>query len=434
MRYFTIRARSSGSRLAPPTSAPSISGCAMNSRMLPGFTLPPYCTRTDWATVVVVPIGEGRADHLDHLAGIGRLGVAARADRPDGLVGDDHGRARARRSPCRARAGSAGRPWSRCRRRRAPPASRPRTGSASCRGLITARTFLLTIRSSSPKSCRRSEWPTITYRTRRACEHAPATPRPVKAPCVLEGDVLCAEPVRQLVGLDQRLDRAQRRERRADHDLDALGVVLVEQVAELLHGLDRLEVRLVHLPVRGDDRPPVATRTAVTDVLQDRDARAARGPRGTRARRRRRSTGGRTRRRARPCFTAAGESPPPTTLNASALRDRGRDAPGAGAERLELEHAHRAVPQDRLRVGDRCGRTPPPSSARCRGPSGRAGLRRPAPCDARRRSEISVAATTSCGNLDQHAALAALAPRRADLVEAVALARGCRRSRRRRRR
>src|SRR5207253_5246836 len=44
-RYLTISAKSSGSRLAPPTSAPSISGCAMKSRMLPGVTLPPYWTR-----------------------------------------------------------------------------------------------------------------------------------------------------------------------------------------------------------------------------------------------------------------------------------------------------------------------------------------------------------------------------------------------------
>ena len=41
-RYFTMRANPSGSRLAPPTSAPSISGCAMNSLMFPGLTLPPY--------------------------------------------------------------------------------------------------------------------------------------------------------------------------------------------------------------------------------------------------------------------------------------------------------------------------------------------------------------------------------------------------------
>src|SRR5207302_10476380 len=39
---FTMSASSSASRLAPPTSAPSISGCAMKSRMLPAFTLPPY--------------------------------------------------------------------------------------------------------------------------------------------------------------------------------------------------------------------------------------------------------------------------------------------------------------------------------------------------------------------------------------------------------
>src|ERR671919_848373 len=49
---FTMSANSSGSRLAPPTSAPSISGWAVNSRMLPALTLPPYWTRTDSATSV----------------------------------------------------------------------------------------------------------------------------------------------------------------------------------------------------------------------------------------------------------------------------------------------------------------------------------------------------------------------------------------------
>jgi len=37
-----MRANSSGSRLAPPTSAPSISGWAMSSAMFDDFTLPPY--------------------------------------------------------------------------------------------------------------------------------------------------------------------------------------------------------------------------------------------------------------------------------------------------------------------------------------------------------------------------------------------------------
>ena len=44
-RYWTIRANSSGSSEAPPTSAPSISGIAMSSAMFPGFTLPPYWMR-----------------------------------------------------------------------------------------------------------------------------------------------------------------------------------------------------------------------------------------------------------------------------------------------------------------------------------------------------------------------------------------------------
>src|SRR5439155_16408638 len=51
--YFMIRANSWGSRLAPPTRAPSISGCAMNSRTLPALTLPPYWIRTAWAASAV---------------------------------------------------------------------------------------------------------------------------------------------------------------------------------------------------------------------------------------------------------------------------------------------------------------------------------------------------------------------------------------------
>ena len=39
--YCTIRAKSSGSSEAPPTSPPSISGIAISSATFPGFTLPP---------------------------------------------------------------------------------------------------------------------------------------------------------------------------------------------------------------------------------------------------------------------------------------------------------------------------------------------------------------------------------------------------------
>jgi hypothetical protein len=38
---FTIDAKELASRLAPPTSAPSISGCAIRPRILSGLTLPP---------------------------------------------------------------------------------------------------------------------------------------------------------------------------------------------------------------------------------------------------------------------------------------------------------------------------------------------------------------------------------------------------------
>src|SRR5690606_16525886 len=41
----TMRANDSGSRLAPPTSAPSTSGCANSSAAFSGFTEPPYWMR-----------------------------------------------------------------------------------------------------------------------------------------------------------------------------------------------------------------------------------------------------------------------------------------------------------------------------------------------------------------------------------------------------
>src|SRR5450759_1741976 len=39
---LTMRAKTSGFKLAPPTRAPSISGSAISSAMLSGVTLPPY--------------------------------------------------------------------------------------------------------------------------------------------------------------------------------------------------------------------------------------------------------------------------------------------------------------------------------------------------------------------------------------------------------
>ena len=162
-RYFTIRANSSGSRLAPPTSAPSISGCAMKSRMFPAFTLPPYWIRTACATLAVVqlrrasagsapitwPASAGSALRPVPIAQIGSYATTSVAG-----VGRRHARER--------RLGPARSPRPRSRRRRAPRASRRRTGSASSRARRPPAPSWFTVSSVSPNSCRRSECPTIT--------------------------------------------------------------------------------------------------------------------------------------------------------------------------------------------------------------------------------------------------------------------------------
>ena len=72
--------------------------------------------------------------------------------------------------------------------------------------------------------------------------------------------------------------------------------------------------------------------------------------------------------------TAAAESPPPTTDRPSTSVERLGHRPGALGERVELEDAHRAVPEDRPRVGERVGERRAPSPGRCRGPSWSAGI------------------------------------------------------------
>src|SRR5262249_37088954 len=44
-KYFTMAAKDAGSRLAPPTSAPSMSSFFINAEILSGLTLPPYRMR-----------------------------------------------------------------------------------------------------------------------------------------------------------------------------------------------------------------------------------------------------------------------------------------------------------------------------------------------------------------------------------------------------
>ena len=87
-----MRANSSASRLAPPTSAPSMSRLAISSAMFAAFTDPPYWMRT---ASPVGAVGErGRCAHgwrwHTAWASVGRRRLAG-ADRPDRLVGDHQG-------------------------------------------------------------------------------------------------------------------------------------------------------------------------------------------------------------------------------------------------------------------------------------------------------------------------------------------------------
>ena len=87
--YWTMRANSSGSRLAPPTRTPSMSGSAISSSMFDALTDPPYWMRTAPAVAASVSwavlVADRRADGLR----VGGRRGAAGADRPDRFVGDD---------------------------------------------------------------------------------------------------------------------------------------------------------------------------------------------------------------------------------------------------------------------------------------------------------------------------------------------------------
>ena len=72
---------------------------------------------------------------------------------------------------------------------------------------------------------------------------------------VVRREVLGAVADVELVAGHQRLHAAQRGERRQDDDLGGVEAGLVDGEGELLHQADGLQVRHVHLPVAGDQRP-----------------------------------------------------------------------------------------------------------------------------------------------------------------------------------
>ena len=120
---------------------------------------------------VVVPRRERLADSLDDPAGVGRLGVPARCRSPRS--------ARRRSRPMRAsiRFDTVERPPELLGHLRLGAAGvallqgLPHAQDRRHPGAKTARTFLLTSASSSPKSWRRSECPTITYGDPERLQH-----------------------------------------------------------------------------------------------------------------------------------------------------------------------------------------------------------------------------------------------------------------------
>ena len=89
---------------------------------------------------------------------------------------------------------------------------------------------------------------------------------------------------------------------------------------------------------------------------------------------------------------------------AVAVGDRLRDRERALGEARPLEDAHRAVPEHRLRAGDRARRSPRASPGRCRGRASRRAARRTARPVSRRRRRTTprrrrrVGSTASNGN------------------------------------
>ena len=106
----------------------------------------------------------------------------------------------------------------------------------------------------------------------------------------------------------------------------------------------------MHLPVGRDDRPPSAHRSS-SSTASPGSSRPSRNSSDAPPPVDRWSKPSASPNRA----TAARLSPPPATAYAGAPAIASRHPARARAERLELEHAHRPVPQDRLRVGDRPG-------------------------------------------------------------------------------
>ncbi|EGJ78227.1 putative phosphoglycerate kinase [Streptomyces sp. Tu6071] len=166
---------------------------------------------------------------------------------------------------------------------------------------------------------------------------------------VVRGDVLGAVLDLQLVAVDQGLHGAQVGEGCEDRDLDGLVVLVGEGESELLDVRDGLEVVEVHLPVARHQRSAGGHGCS---VLQCGEAGQACALKIFEAR----ATAGRD--VAESAFVEAedtdggGRVAAPDHGEALAVDERLGDGAGAVGEVGVFEDAHRAVPEDGLRVGE----------------------------------------------------------------------------------
>ena len=157
----------------------------------------------------------------------------------------------------------------------------------------------------------------------------------------------------------------ERHERRAEHHVDAVGR------REPVEERERLGRALEHLPVAGDQlrahRPPFRNRSDAGKLpaLEQLERRTA-------ARRNPRDAVGEAELLDRADGVAATDDGV-RVRGCHRLGDRAR----AGGEPAPLEHAHRAVPEDRPCLADDRRRTPRPWRARCRDRASPPGSRRP---------------------------------------------------------
>ena len=214
-----------------------------------------------------------------------------------------------------------------------------------------AANFAAQVASSSPWYCRRSECPTIDVAAAELGEHRAGDLAGVRARGRGRRGPARRRRCRE-VGVDQGLHRAQVGEGGQHGHLD-IGCSRAWRPSGSMRasGPDGgLEVVQVHLPVARHERSASAISPPEPRCREGSCPRAARGSR------RRRSRCGRSRASSKPSCARPRPSRHRRRSSKPATVDQGlRDGPRARGERRELEHAHRAVPDDRLRGLDGLG-------------------------------------------------------------------------------